>query len=80
MMSVILLSSRQASSASISGSMASKVAAPSCTWSFTLTGSEAMLDYWPQPPTQQWQTSDYFVGGFGSTYNNSLIMNGNYGP
>lgn len=31
---------------------------------FTLTGSPAMLDEWPQPPTARSQGGDYFVGGY----------------
>lgn len=31
---------------------------------FTLSGSPAMLDEWPQPPAVKNQTSDYFVGGY----------------
>lgn len=41
---------------------------------FTLTGKAACLDKWPQRPTPQWQTSDYFVGGFGSTYGQKLLV------
>lgn len=33
---------------------------------FTLTGSNATLDEWPQPPAVKSQISDYFVGGYGS--------------
>jgi beta-D-xylosidase 4 len=43
---------------------------------FTLTGSAMCLDDWPQPPTPGWQTSDYFVGGFGSTYGETLLVDG----
>lgn len=40
---------------------------------FTLTGRAAVLDEWPQPPVPRYQTSDYFVGGYGSTYGEKLI-------
>lgn len=33
---------------------------------FTLTGQATILDNWPQPPEAKSQTSDYFVGGYGS--------------
>ena len=33
---------------------------------FTLTGDATTLDHWPQPPAERFQTSDYFVGGYGS--------------
>jgi len=33
---------------------------------FTLTGSQATLDNWPQPPAARTQPGDYFVGGYGS--------------
>lgn len=39
---------------------------------FTLTGDSVMLDEWPQPPAARSQVSDYFVGGFGSTYDNQV--------
>lgn len=39
---------------------------------FTLTGDSVMLDEWPQPPAARSQTSDYFVGGYGSTYENQV--------
>lgn len=35
---------------------------------FTLTGDPVTLDLWPQPPAERFQTSDYYVGGYGSTY------------
>jgi len=35
---------------------------------FTLTGDSSCLEEWPQPPAPQFQTSDYFVGDYGSTY------------
>lgn len=50
---------------------------PLATMTFTLTGQPAVLDEWPQPPTPQWQTSDYFVGGYGSTYGEKLLIDGN---
>ncbi|KAK4545522.1 hypothetical protein LTR36_002872 [Oleoguttula mirabilis] len=43
---------------------------------FTLTGDEVMLDKWPQPPTPRFQETDYFVGGYGSTYGEKLLING----
>jgi beta-D-xylosidase 4 len=46
---------------------------PLATADFTLTGDAVCLDQWPQRPTPQWQTSDYFVGGFGSTYGEKLL-------
>lgn len=33
---------------------------------FTLTGTNATLDHWPQPPPARTQPGDYFVGGYGS--------------
>lgn len=33
---------------------------------FTLSGSPAVLDQWPQRPAATHQTSNYFVGGFGT--------------
>lgn len=33
---------------------------------FTLIGKATTLDLWPQPPAQTFQTSEYFVGGYGS--------------
>lgn len=50
---------------------------PLATFNFTLTGAAVCLDEWPQPPTPQWQTSDYFVGGYGGTYGDELIIDGN---
>lgn len=35
---------------------------------FTLTGDAVTLDNWPQPPAERFQTSDYYVGGYGSSY------------
>ena len=46
---------------------------PLAMMNFTLTGETFCLDEWPQPPTPQWQTSDYFVGGYGSMYGEKLI-------
>ncbi|KAK3712306.1 hypothetical protein LTR37_009168 [Vermiconidia calcicola] len=43
---------------------------------FTLTGDPVTLDEWPQPPAPQLQTSDYFVGGYGSTYEENVIAGG----
>ena len=43
---------------------------------FTLTGDAVTLDEWPQPPTPEFQTSDYFVGGYGSTYGEKLLVDG----
>ncbi|KAF2720710.1 glycoside hydrolase family 3 protein [Polychaeton citri CBS 116435] len=43
---------------------------------FTLTGQEAIIDLWPQPPEPTYQTSDYFVGGYGSTYGEDVLING----
>lgn len=40
---------------------------------FTLTGEETMLEEWPQAPPPRWQTSDYFVGGYGSTYHQRVL-------
>lgn len=40
---------------------------------FTLTGDEMMLEEWPQPPTPRYQTTDYFVGGYGSTYREEVL-------
>ena len=47
---------------------------PLATANFTLTGEAACLDEWPQRPTPQFQTDDYFVGGFGSTYGEKLLV------
>ena len=44
---------------------------------FTLTGNAACLDEWPQPPPARFQDSDYFVGGYGSTYGEELLVDGN---
>ncbi|KAF2172247.1 glycoside hydrolase family 3 protein [Zasmidium cellare ATCC 36951] len=41
---------------------------PLATVNFTLTGEPAVLDEWPQPPAARGQNKDYFVGGYGSTY------------
>ncbi|KAF2768813.1 1,4-beta-D-xylosidase [Teratosphaeria nubilosa] len=41
---------------------------------FTLTGNATVLDYWPQPPAERFQTSDYFVGGYGSTYDGETVL------
>jgi beta-D-xylosidase 4 len=43
---------------------------------FTLTGAPVTLDNWPQPPQAVFQDSDYFVGGYGSTYGEKLLING----
>jgi xylan 1,4-beta-xylosidase len=43
---------------------------------FTLTGSEVVLDHWPQPPADRFQTSEYFVGGYGSTYAGEILIDG----
>lgn len=43
---------------------------------FTLTGEAVTLDHWPQPPTPRFQTTEYFVGGYGSTYGDQLLING----
>lgn len=50
--------------------------APLAMVNFTLTGSPVTLDLWPQPPAARFQTSDYFVGGYGSTYGEKLLTNG----
>jgi beta-D-xylosidase 4 len=50
---------------------------PLATANFTLTGSATCLDDWPQPPAPQRQDSDYFVGGYGSTYDEELLVDGN---
>lgn len=47
---------------------------PLAMMNFTLTGDALCLDEWPQPPKPQWQTDDYFVGGFGSTYGEKLLV------
>jgi len=44
---------------------------------FTLTGDAVCLDDWPQPPTPQRQDSDYFVGGYGSSYDGQVLVDGN---
>ena len=44
---------------------------------FTLTGDAVCLDEWPQRPTPQFQSSDYFVGDFGSTYGEKLLEDSN---
>lgn len=41
---------------------------PLAMMNFTLTGEAVTLDEWPQPPEPRQQTSNYFVGGYGSTY------------
>lgn len=41
---------------------------PLSVFNFTLTGEPVMLDLWPQPPAERFQTSDYYVGGYGSSY------------
>ena len=46
---------------------------PLAMMNFTLTGKAAVLDEWPQPPKPQYQNSDYFVGGYGSTYDETII-------
>jgi len=43
---------------------------------FTLTGDAYTLDHWPQPPAATYQYDDYFVGGYGSTYGEKLLING----
>lgn len=53
---------------------------PLSTMNFTLTGSPATLDEWPQPPAARFQEGDYFVGGYGSTYDGQLLMKGAVGP
>jgi xylan 1,4-beta-xylosidase len=50
---------------------------PLATANFTLTGEPRCLDEWPQPPAPQWQDSDYFVGGYGSTYGEEVLVDGN---
>ena len=40
---------------------------------FTLTGDEVMLEEWPQAPAERWQTSEYFVGGYGSGYREEIL-------
>ena len=49
---------------------------PLATVNFTLTGQEAIIDHWPQPPEPTYQTSDYFVGGYGSAYGERTLVNG----
>ena len=41
---------------------------PLAMMNFTLTGDAVVLDEWPRPPAPQQQTSNYFVGGYGSSY------------
>jgi len=43
---------------------------------FTLTGTQATLDLWPQPPSPSNQQGDYFVGGFGSNIEEVLACTG----
>ena len=43
---------------------------------FTLTGAKLVLDLWPQTPTPRFQATDYFVGGYGSTYGQEVMVNG----
>ena len=43
---------------------------------FTLVGAQLVLDNWPQTPTPRFQATDYFVGGYGSTYGQELMVNG----
>lgn len=46
---------------------------PLATVNFTLTGEETMLEQWPQAPAPTWQDSEYFVGGYGSTYREEIL-------
>ena len=48
---------------------------PLAMMNFTLTGEAIILDHWPQPPQAQYQDSDYFVGGYGSTYGSQIPSN-----
>ncbi|KAK4508093.1 hypothetical protein PRZ48_001831 [Zasmidium cellare] len=45
---------------------------PLATVNFTLTGEPNILDEWPQPPAARSQPKDYFVGGYGSTYEDQV--------
>ncbi|OQO01075.1 hypothetical protein B0A48_13318 [Cryoendolithus antarcticus] len=49
--------------------------APLAMVNFTLTGEAYTLDHWPQPPEPVYQATDYFVGGFGSTYGDEIMVN-----
>ncbi len=49
---------------------------PLAMMNFTLTGNATCLDEWPQRPEPQWQDSDYFVGGYGSTYGDQILIDG----
>lgn len=48
------------------------------TASFTLVGDAATLNYWPQRPDAPKQTTDYFIGDYGSTYDDVLYTDGKY--
>ena len=50
---------------------------PKAMFNFTLTGESVILDNWPQPPASKVQTSDYYVGGYGSTYDGEEAIDGN---
>lgn len=50
---------------------------PLATTNFTLTGEAMCLDEWPQPPAASYQDLDYFVGGYGSTYGEEVLVDGN---